>query len=342
MLTTPKSNYWLNVAEGSLLDFDDYDKIIVSYSGGKDSLALLLFMIEMDVDLSKVEIWHQHVDGQPGILGLMDWPCTHGYVRATGEHFGIKTLFQWKDGGIEGEMLRHNDPTKGVYYETLEGGTVYLPPSKRAKEGTRLKFPQVSADLSVRWCSAYVKIDVARRVIANDKRFDGTNTLFLTGERREESTARSKYNEVEGHPCSNSKRTVHQWRAVIDWTEDDVWSIIRRHRIIPHPAYELGYGRVSCQHCIFADKDQLASNRLLDPHRFGKINLYEIQFDTTIKRDGDVATLADKGTEFVSDKPAELRELAMNPDYPIDRFKLPAGETWNMPAGAFKRCSGPT
>lgn len=339
----PTDNYWASVATGKLLEPDQYDHIIYSYSGGKDSLAMVLHMLESDFPKTGAELWHQNVDGAPGILGLMDWHCTPGYVNASGHGLDIPVLYQWKDGGFEGEMLRENAPTKGVYFQTPDSDEpVYCPPTSRSKNSTRLKFPQVSADLQTRWCSSYVKIDVARRAIANDPRFDGKKILFVTGERREESANRSKYNAVEAHSLNNGKRLVHHWRPVIEWTEDYVWEIIQRWNIHPHPAYVLGFGRVSCQHCIFADKHQLASNKFLDPKRHKKIAAYERRFGSTIKRDAGVNELAKRGTEFVSQVPEDIRELAMSTDYPIDRFFLGHGEQWELPRGAFRSCGGPT
>jgi len=56
-----------------------------------------------------------------------------------------------------------------------------------------------------------------------------------------------------------------------------------------------------------------------------------------------VEEMARKGTEFVSDKPEELRRLAMSPDaFTADQFFLAEGEAWKAPPGAYKRCAGPT
>ncbi len=279
----PTSNLNALIEQGKLLPLDEYDTIIASYSGGKDSLALVLMAMELGLS-PRMELWHQHVDGAPGTRGLMDWPCTEGYVRATAKAFKLPLRFQWKDGGFEGEMLRENSRTAGVYYEDQQGQTVYCPPSERGNATTRRLFPQTSADLSVRWCSSYLKIDVAKRAINNDSRFKSANILFLTGERREESTARSKYNEVEEHGCSGKRRRVDQWRCVIDWTEQDVWAIIKRYGIIAHPAYFLGWGRVSCMACIFGDRDQWASVRQIAGERFERIAAYEKEFGKTIKQ----------------------------------------------------------
>lgn len=337
----PTSNYVKLMDQGKLLPYSEYDHIIVSYSGGKDSLAMTLLAIE-DMPLEKVELWHQHVDGEPGSQGLMDWPCTHGYCKSTAAVFGFPLRTQWKHGGFEGEMLRENSRTQGVSYEDVNGRVVYLPPSDRGKLATRRLFPQTSADLSVRWCSAYLKIDVARRAINNDPRFDQAKILFLTGERRQESTARSRYAEVEEHACSGKRRRVDQWRMVIDWTEEDVWNIIRMHHVQPHPAYRLGWGRVSCMACIFGDKDQWASVRRIAEERFNRICQYEQMFGKTIKKGKSVMQMADEGASFVDSAPDWLVKLAMQHDYPCDQVFFPHDQPWELPVGAYKRCGGPS
>lgn len=322
-----------------LLPLDEYDKIIVMVSGGKDSLAALLDLLDRGVDRARIECWHHGIDGDHRVGGgLMDWPITPAYSVAIAKHLGIRHLTQYREGGFEAEMLRKDSATGEVLYENLDGEMVRIK-AKRATKNTRMKFPQVSGDLSVRWCSAYLKIDVARRVISNDPRLKEGKYLLITGERREESAARAKYAEVEEHPGTNKARLVTQWRSIVDWTESEVWAIIKRRGINPHPAYSLGWGRVSCLACIFGNRDQWASVRQLAPRMFGRIATFEKKFGTTIKRDESVLEAADKGQEHVSGKPEELRKLAMAREYPVE---LVAVEDWEMPEGAFKACGAPT
>jgi 3'-phosphoadenosine 5'-phosphosulfate sulfotransferase (PAPS reductase)/FAD synthetase len=324
----------MNVEEMSL---DDYDMILVAYSGGKDSLASLLDLLERGVDPSKIELHHHDIDGEGE--ALMDWPCTRSYVQATAEALNLPIVYSWREGGFVREMLRHEVPTAPVRYERR--GELKVLPTKRNTPGSRLKFPQVSADLSVRWCSAYLKIDVMARVVANDPAYQGKRLLIVTGERREESTARSKYKEYEVHRTNSRKRVVHQWRNVLGWSEEQVWAAIRRWNIRPHPAYLLGWGRVSCMACIFGDDDQWASVDELSPDRIDRIDLYEIQFGTTIRKGRGVRETIERGREFVSDKPEALKALAMSDGFTADIFFM-GDEPWTMPAGAFKRCGGPT
>ncbi len=322
-----------------LLPLDRYDIVAVGYSGGKDSLAALLDLLERGVPPSKIELHHHDIDGQGE--KLMDWPCTHAYVKATAEALGIPVVFSWREGGFVHEMLRDNSPTAPVVYER-DGGRVTLP-TKRETPGTRLKFPQVSADLGVRWCSSYLKIDPFARVLANDPAYQGKKILVVTGERRQESSTRAKYAEAEPHRTNTKARTVHQWRNVIDWSEEQVWDIIKRWNVRPHPSYSLGWGRTSCLACIFGDGDQWASVQTIAPERFKRIAGLERDFRSTIRKGQSVEEMAARGQEFVSDKPEALRRLAMSPDaFTKDMFFLAPGETWAAPAGAYKRCGGPT
>ncbi|EBE8253754.1 phosphohydrolase, partial [Salmonella enterica] len=60
------------------VDLSLYDHIIVCLSGGKDSIAAYLRLVDMGVDKSKVEFWHHDVDGQEG-SSLMDWAFMRDY-----------------------------------------------------------------------------------------------------------------------------------------------------------------------------------------------------------------------------------------------------------------------
>ena len=146
------------------------------------------------------------------------------------------------------------------------------------------------------------------------------------------------YAEVEEHRTSCQRRLVHQWRPVIDWKVEEVWDIIKRWKVRPHPAYQLGWSRVSCITCIFGDKNQWASVREIDPDRFAKIASYEKLFDCTIKRDESVIDQAERGQEFVSGKPKALRDRAMS-DAPFGNLIV---KTWELPEGAFKAGGGPS
>ena len=321
------------------VDLQSYDTIVVAFSGGKDSLVCVLHLLEQGVPLERIELWHHDVDGREG-SALMDWPCTRDYCRAVAAALGLKLFFSWKEGGFEREMLRAGTATAPIHYETPEGERVT---GGRGPAGTRQRFPQVSADLSVRWCSAYLKIDVCAAALRGQARFVGTRTLVVTGERAEESSARARYAVFEPHRSDlrdgkRGARHIDAWRPVHGWSETRVWEIIARHRINPHPAYRLGWGRVSCAACIFGSPNQWASLRAVNPAQFATIAAYETSFGKTIKRKLTVVQTADKGRAYAM-APADVRAaLATTFTEPV---VLPEG-TWTMPAGAFGESCGPT
>ncbi len=314
-----------------------YSKIIVYFSGGKDSLACVLRLLELGVPREKIELWHHLTDGREGST-LMDWPVTPAYCQAIAHSLGLKLYFSWKVGGFEGEMLRENARTQPTRFETPDdigqtGGT-------RGKCSTRCKFPQVSANLSVRWCSAYLKIDVASTALRNQKRFNNTETLTVSGERAEESAARSKYKVFEPDRTDNrngrNARHVDRWRPVHQWSEAKVWEIIERWKINPHPAYRLGWGRVSCLFCIFGSDHQWASARQVNPVGFDEIILYEGLFETTIHRKNPVEQRADKGTLYQMN-PADIK-AGMSTEFNEPVFV----EDWQLPSGAYGESCGPS
>lgn len=177
-------------------DHRTYDKVVVAFSGGKDSIASLLTVLEAGVAPESIDVYHHDVDGQGPVF--MDWPSTTSYRRAVTRALGVPLYLSWKDGGFRREMLRNDAPTAPIRFETPSGLIEEV--GGHGPKGTRLRFPQVSADLTQRWCSAYLKIDVMAALIRNQDRFLNSRTLIVTGERAEESKARASYAPFEaGH-----------------------------------------------------------------------------------------------------------------------------------------------
>lgn len=327
--------------EDSSPNLDDYDRFVVFQSGGKDSIACILHLLDLGVDPAKIELHHHDVDGREGST-LMDWRITRSYCTAFARAFGLKLYFSWKKGGFEREMLRNEALTAPILWERQDG-TIMETGGTGGKPGTRRKFPQVTADLSRRYCSPYLKIDVGARIFTTEERFREGKTLAITGERAQESASRARYRTFEPDRTDNRngkrvQRWVDHWRPVHGWPEERVWDIIRKYRVNPHPAYHLGWGRTSCLSCIFGSANQWASVRKLAPQAFERIAQYEEEFGLTIHRTLSVRQLADRGTPYDMD-PA-MMTLAMSDDYPEDLMIVPEGQ-WKHPAGAFGESTGP-
>jgi len=314
-----------------------YDKYIVAFSGGKDSTACFLHLLEIGIPKEKIELWHHDIDGKGRLL--MDWEVTPAYCKAFSSAFGVPIYFSWKEGGFEREMTRENNLTAPIYFETPSGAICKVG-GERGKPSTRRKFPQVSPDLSVRWCSAYLKIDVCAAAIRNQERFNGIKTLVISGERGEESKARSNYAIHEPDRSDNrhgkKARLVDRWRPIRDWTEKEVWQIIARHKIRVHPAYYLGWGRVSCKYCIFGSRNQFASAYAISPAQGDRLIEYEWEFGLTMQRNIDLVSFITSGTPYQMDQ--GVIDLAVSEKYEQGIFM----ENWTLPAGAYGESCGPS
>jgi 3'-phosphoadenosine 5'-phosphosulfate sulfotransferase (PAPS reductase)/FAD synthetase len=316
-----------------------YDTVIVAFSGGKDSAALLLLLLLLGVPRERIELWHHRVDGGEGSR-LMDWPCSTAYCARVAEAFGVPLYCSWKVGGFETEMLRHDAPTTGYFFETPEG--LRFAGGKSTARGTREQFPMKHQSLSVRWCSAYTKIMVAECALRHQSRLRHRRTLVLTGERAEESKNRAGYEVFEPHradlrDAKDEPRLIDHWRPLHGWTASEVWALIELYKLNPHPAYRLGWGRVSCMKCIFGSKNQWASVRAIDPAGFDTIAAYERRFGKTIDAERSVVELADLGEPFPDMRAADVR-AAMSTTFDEPVFIDP----WILPRGAHGDACGPS
>ncbi len=322
-----------------LPDLLSYDIALIAFSGGKDSLALLLRLIDLGYPRERIELHHHLVDGREGST-LMDWPITEAYCKAIAAALNVAITFSWRKYGFEGEMTRDGRATAPMMVPNVAGGHTAV--GGRGPIGTRMKFPQVSASLSTRWCSSSLKIELMGAYLRNHPKFLGKRTLVLTGERAEESKSRANYAVFEPHRSDTRAsqrvpRHIDVWRAVHGWSEHQVWETIRRWRLVAHPAYYLGgWSRCSCRSCIFGSNNQWASVKAIAPQQFRAIAAYEREFKVTIHRTMSVEERADRGTPC--DAEHRWVQVANSREFTIPVFMDP----WVLPKGAFGDSCGPT
>lgn len=398
------SKHFENIYLEELFPLEEYDLIVVLFSGGKDSMACYFKLLELGVPKEKIELWHHDIDGGHPTR-RMDWRCTQNYVKSFADREGVKIRISYRVNGFFGELYRIGasepvewiDPDTGEIFQCKLSNN-YLK-CKDLKEkctedmeeelkklGYRMKFPAKSGDLSRRWCSAYLKIMVADSVMCNLDRIDelgkiggkrlkfpakgsthqgrwcsgnlkaavqdsvtsnlektksNTKVLVVSGERRGESKGRSMYNEIEIHRTNaekKAKRTVHQWRAVIDYTEKDVWEVIKRNRANPHPCYRAGWNRCSCAQCIFSTPRLFAGIRDLYPEEYEQLKKDEIILGFTLDNKCDLDT-------FVGDAESCLYTGDENAIYSLVTGEFSTDDVyvtgkWMYPAGAFNGAEG--
>lgn len=350
-----------------LLPLEMYDLVIVLISGGKDSIACYYKLLELGVPKSKIEFWHHDVDGgHPS--RTMDWRCTANYIRSFAEAEQIPLRVSWRKNGFFGELYRIG-ASELIEWVDPETGEIYqCPPSKKYMEcqklkvaaisemenklaefGYRMKFPMKSGDLSRRWCSAYLKIMVADTVLRNmnsvaanlTKTRKNIKLLIVSGERRGESVGRSKYNEIEIHrtnAVSKHHRTVHQWRPVIDYSERDIWEVLKRHKVNPHPCYRAGWNRCSCAMCIFSTPQLFAGIRELYPKEYALLCQDEKVLGFTLDNHCDLETYIGSADSCVYHGDKEAIQSLLTGEFPVESVYVK--DKWKYPAGAFHGAVG--
>lgn len=106
-----------------MYNIHDYYKDIICFSGGKDSTATFLYLLDQGIPLDRIELWHQDIDGRERTF--FDWEFTPDYCRRLAEAFGIKIYFQWKQGGFYREMMRESTLTAPNCFELPDGVSAY-------------------------------------------------------------------------------------------------------------------------------------------------------------------------------------------------------------------------
>lgn len=208
--------------------------------------------------------------------------------------------------------------------------------------GKREKFPAKGGTHQGRWCSGNLKAAVQDSVTANlEKTKNNVKILVVSGERRGESVGRSKYNEMEIHRTNaeaRAHRIVHQWRPVIDYSEIDVWEVLKRHRINPHPCYRAGWNRCSCAMCIFSTPKLFAGIRELYPDDYEALKKDEELLGFTLDNKCDLDSFVGDAESCVYKGDQEAIKSLITGEFSIDDIYVKG--QWLYPAGAFHGSAG--
>ena len=220
----------------------DNKKIIVSVSGGKDSTAMCLHLLEQGYtknDFIRVfaDTGWEHKNTY---LYLDELEKTIGKIERVKQHIEPKPEYR--------EIID--------YFEKKIG---WQSPFIREVINTQF-FPKGFA----KWCTKKLKINPLKKF------FDSIDDDYvdLVGIRKEESKSRSQMREWEYNDFFDC--WVH--RPIINWTEQDVIDIHHRFNLVPNRLYLNGSSRVGCYPCVYSKKSEI---KLLDSARIDIIRELE-------------------------------------------------------------------
>ena len=190
--------------------------------------------------------------------------------------------------------------------------------------------------------SGNLKAAVQDSVTSNlEQTKENVKILVVSGERRGESKGRSKYNEIEIHRTNapaKAHRIVHQWRPVIDYSERDIWEVLKRHKVNPHPCYRAGWNRCSCAMCIFSTPKLFAGIKEIYPEEFEALKRDEEILGFTLDNKCDLETFVGDAESCVYHGDFEALRSLITGEFTIDDVYVKG--RWMYPAGAFHGAEG--
>ncbi|MBP2477701.1 3'-phosphoadenosine 5'-phosphosulfate sulfotransferase (PAPS reductase)/FAD synthetase [Crossiella equi] len=260
-------------------DLASYDWIVVSSSGGKDSAAMLIHLMNQarreGVDLARLVVVHAD-------LASMEWPGTSELVAEHAAAFGLRF-----------EVVAHQHDlltlVRQRHARLLAAGrhTVSPWPSERA-----------------RFCTSGLKTGPVTTLMTRLVRETRTTRpgrqvrlLHCLGLRAGESPARARRIPFGPDPANwhtspkkptatspgragrpHGRREVDRWLPIHTWNHSQVWDTINGSGLRHHPAYDLGLPRASCVLCVLAGRRWLVTGARLNPEL--AMAYYRVELDT--------------------------------------------------------------
>lgn len=207
----------------------DYDIILLSTSGGKDSQAMMDFVIGRAI----VEGVHSRVIAVHADLGRVEWKGTKELVQKQCDHYEIPLTVVSRE---KGDLLAQVEQ-RGMW-----------PDNKNRYCTSDQKRDQIS--------KVYTRI--TREFQERNSTARQIRILNCMGLRGQESPARAKKDAISRNKrASNGKRLVMDWLPIHSWLVEQVWDVIKTSKCPYHYAYDLGMPRLSCVFCIFSSKAAL-------------------------------------------------------------------------------------
>jgi len=259
MAATPTTTAPLAALTDALELIDSSTLLVVNHSGGKDSQALMAAAVAL-VEAGIVEARQVVVVHAP--LAGVEHPGTLEHIEAT---IG--------DYPLELAHARKADGSPRTLYGTVR---------------ERGAFP---APNGARWCTSFLKRDPINREIKRIAKAGGFDkVLSMEGIRAQESDARANKaalevcgrNTTKQRPDGSFLRQQWIWRPLLDWQIEDVFAEIAAVGQEPHPAYAMGWSRLSCMFCIMAKRSDLELSARHYPEAFAEVVALELEVGHTI------------------------------------------------------------
>jgi len=254
------------------MNLHDYDGVAVSISGGKDSQTIL----GVTMALVRMQAYTGHVFAIHADTGA-EWRESLPHCELLCKHYGVGLIVAQPFRALPDHIERR---CKMMAAQLPRGKPGWPSPAQRyctsdckrspIQKAIRTEFPALPGKLS--------------------------RVLSVTGERRQESSHRAKLPEFNvDKMLTTPTRIVHQWRPILDFTIDDVWTHIRRTGLPRHPAYDLGNERLSCAICVLACKGDICRGAKARPDLADRYLRIERDYGFTFMHKTSLKAILDAG-----------------------------------------------
>lgn len=212
---------------------------VVNHSGGKDSQAMMIKLLEHTPPLRMVVI---HAS-----LGEVEWEGALELAEKQAKDAGVPFVVAYAVKTFL-QMVEHR-------FKVRPGPNSPCWPSA-----------------SNRQCTSDLKRGPIEREVRRYAKEQGLTTIIsCMGIRAQESNARSKQAPFrQNERGSVAGRSWYEWLPIFDMKVDEVWSTIHGDGQNPHWAYAKGNDRLSCVFCIMGSRNDLRNGRKQRPELFEK------------------------------------------------------------------------
>lgn len=210
---------------------------VVNHSGGKDSQAMMIKMMEV-VPASQILVVHAS-------LGEIEW-----------------------EGALE--LAQQQAADAGVPFLVARAEKSFLDMVER-RYAARPEVPSFPS-AKHRQCTSDLKRGPIEREIRRYMKDNGlTLVVSCTGIRAQESTQRAKASVFHRYESgSKAGRSWYEWAPIHDMSTLEVFATIAAAGQEPHPAYAAGNERLSCVFCIMGSPNDIARGAVARPALFAK------------------------------------------------------------------------
>jgi len=217
--------------------------IFVNHSGGKDSQAMMIRLVQMGYADKLVVV---HAD-----LGEMEHEPMHRWIESITPGFKVNVV---KSSHDFFSIARHKGrlPASGAQFctDTLKTQPCY------------------------KFMREYMKIHGLNR---------GINALGIRAQESGPRSMRQAFKQLEAMTAPTKNRFFAEWLPIFDFKIDDVFSIIASAGQQPHRVYSEGWSRLSCVICINGKKSEHAKAREIRPELYQKMAELERELGRSIR-----------------------------------------------------------